>query len=136
MNHSLRVALALACCLQFGNLARGADWPQYRGPNRVDVSTETGLLSSWPEGGPKLLWTYRDAGIGYSGVAIVGERLYTLGDRGEQEFLIAVDNKNVADGTVKEAWSVEIGAKFDFKGNQWSAGPSATRPSTEILSTP
>ncbi len=126
MNHSLRIALAVVCCLPLGNLARSADWPQYRGPNRDDVSTETGLLSFWPVGGPKLLWTYRDAGIGYSGVAVVGERLYTLGDRGEQEFLIAVDIKNVADGTVKEAWSVEIGAKFDFKGNQWSAGPSAT----------
>ncbi|MBL8826148.1 MAG: PQQ-like beta-propeller repeat protein [Planctomycetaceae bacterium] len=126
MNHLLRVALAVTFCLNWGTRAHSADWPQYRGPNRDDVSTETGLLSAWPEGGPKLLWTFRDAGIGYSGVAIVGDRLYTLGDRGEQEFLIAVDVKNATDGSVKAVWSVEIGAKFDFKGNQWSAGPSAT----------
>src|SRR5687767_13242625 len=49
---------------------RAEDWPQYRGPQRNDVSTETGLLEKWPAGGPPLLWTYKSAGIGYSGVAI------------------------------------------------------------------
>ena len=51
-----------------------ADWPQYRGPQRDDVSAETGLLPQWPANGPLLLWTYADAGIGYSGPAIVGDR--------------------------------------------------------------
>jgi hypothetical protein len=31
------------------------DWPQWRGPRRDGISDEKGLLSSWPEGGPKLL---------------------------------------------------------------------------------
>lgn len=107
-------------------LANGADWPQYRGPNRDDVSTETGLLPQWPEGGPPLLWTYANTGIGYSPPAVVGRRLYTLGDRGEKEYLIAVNLQPTRKGTVSEAWSVEIGAKFDWEGNRWSAGPSAT----------
>src|SRR4051812_47288887 len=34
----------------------GLDWPQWRGPNRDGVSTETGLLETWPEAGPKVLW--------------------------------------------------------------------------------
>src|SRR5262249_6922047 len=48
------------------------EWPQWRGPDRSDVSKETGLLTSWPKEGPKLLWTYESAGVGFSGPAIVG----------------------------------------------------------------
>lgn len=106
--------------------ARADDWPQYRGPDLNDRSKETGLLAEWPKEGPKLLATYRDAGLGYSGLAVVGDRLYTLGDRGETEFLIALDLKSAAEGSIVEAWATEIGAKFDFKGNNWSAGPSST----------
>ncbi len=108
------------------SLAWAGDWPQYRGPDRNDRSSETGLLDAWPAAGPALLWTYRDAGLGYSSVAVVADRLYTLGDRGEREYLIAIDLKSIEGGSPKPLWSVELGAKFDFKGNQWSAGPSAT----------
>lgn len=103
-----------------------ADWPQYRGPNRDDVSTETGLAQQWPEGGPPLLWVYPNAGIGYSGPAVVGPMLYTLGDRGEKEYLIALNTQPTRKGPVSEAWAAEIGSKFDWEGNRWSAGPSAT----------
>ena len=58
--------------------ASAADWPQWGGPNRDNVSRETGLLQKWPQGGPKLLWTFRNAGQGYSGPAIVGDVLYCL----------------------------------------------------------
>lgn len=30
------------------------DWPQWRGPERDGISTETGLLQAWPFGGPPL----------------------------------------------------------------------------------
>src|SRR5439155_20368486 len=86
-----------------------ADWPQYRGPERNDVSAEKGLLKQWPAEGPRLLWTFSDAGIGYSGPAVVGERLYTLGGRGENEYLIALDLATVADQTIKEAWATQVG---------------------------
>src|SRR5437868_4075306 len=32
------------------------DWPGWRGPNRDGVSAETGLLTAWPEAGPRKLW--------------------------------------------------------------------------------
>jgi outer membrane protein assembly factor BamB len=63
---------------QFSTLS-GA-WPQFRGPLRDAVSSDTGLLTEWPAGGPPLVWQTRGAGRGYSSVAIVGDRLYTLGD--------------------------------------------------------
>jgi outer membrane protein assembly factor BamB len=69
----------------------GGFWPQFHGPNRDNVSTEKGLLRQWPEGGPKLLWKFSECGEGYSGVAVVGGLIFTVGDFGEQEMLIALD---------------------------------------------
>lgn len=83
-------------------------------------------MSQWPEGGPKLLWKFADAGIGYSGPAIVGDRLYTIGDRGETAYLIALDLKSEKNQSVSEIWAAPIGPKFDWRGNNWSAGSSAT----------
>jgi len=108
------------------SIAQAGDWPQYRGPNRDDVSTETGLLQEWPGGGPPLLWTYTNTGIGYSPPAVVGQRLYTLGSRGGKEYLIALNTPTTRKATVSEAWKVELGVLFDWEGNRWSAGPSAT----------
>jgi outer membrane protein assembly factor BamB len=51
------------------------DWPQFRGPNRDNTSTETGLLRAWPAGGPQVLWKTSVA-EGYAGAAIRGGRLY------------------------------------------------------------
>jgi outer membrane protein assembly factor BamB len=98
-----------------------ADWPQWQGPDRTNVSKETGLLKSWPENGPKLLWTFTKAGVGYSAPAIVGNRFYTMGARGESEFLIVLDAR-----TGKELWAKPIGPTFTFKNNQWGDGPRST----------
>jgi outer membrane protein assembly factor BamB len=58
-----------------GSAAVGGDWPQFRGPNRDNISTETGLYRSWPAGGPKVLWRTAVA-EGYAGAAIKGGRVY------------------------------------------------------------
>ncbi len=98
------------------------DWPQAQGVLRDNKSAEKGLLQEWPEGGPELLWTFDNAGVGYSGPAIVGSRLYMLGARAGKAELFAVD---VESGT--EIWSTPINEEaFDFKGNSWGAGPRAT----------
>jgi outer membrane protein assembly factor BamB len=97
-----------------------ADWPAYRGPDRTGVSTETGLLKAWPKEGPKLLWQSDKAGQGYAGVAVVGGTAYTMGARGKDEHLIALDDKG------GEKWATKIGPSYDWNGNSWSFGPSAT----------
>ena len=124
MNTKLRHLTSLYFLLAAASHA--ADWPQYRGPQRNDISAETGLLKNWPDGGPRLLWTFKNAGIGNSGPAIVGDRLYTIGAQADTESLIALDLRTVRNGTVVEAWRAAIGPTFDFTGNKWSAGPSAT----------
>ena len=81
------------------------DWPQWRGPERNGISHETGLLKEWPKEGPKLYWKITDAGKGYSTPAVVGDRLFLLGNEGlENEFAEAL---SVKDG--KRVWSTRLG---------------------------
>lgn len=102
------------------------DWPQYRGPRRSDISNETGLLKRWPAEGPRLLWTFTNTGIGYSGPSVVGDKLYITGVRDGTEHLIALDLKKTAGGTTAELWATAIGPTYDWEANKWGTGPSAT----------
>jgi outer membrane protein assembly factor BamB len=95
-----------------------ANWPQWRGPNRDGVSKETGLLKQWPADGPALVWKATGAGNGYSSFSIANGKLYTMGVRGDREFVVAFD---VATG--KEAWATPSGSAFrNDRGN----GPRGT----------
>jgi outer membrane protein assembly factor BamB len=101
-----------------GSLAAAGDWPQWRGPDRSGVSQETGLLKAWPDGGPKLLWTFKDAGLGYSGPAVVGDLVYTMGAEDKTEFVLAFNGP-----THKKLWSTPVGPLF-AEGH--GDGPRAT----------
>jgi hypothetical protein len=71
--------IGLVLCLGalgYNNAAQGVDWPQWRGPNRDGVCSETGLLKSWAEDGPKLLWEITGLGKGYSSLSIFDGKLY------------------------------------------------------------
>ena len=101
---------------------RAENWPQMQGVKRNNISAETGLLETWPESGPPLAWTFKNAGIGYSSPAIVDGRIYLMGGRDGKAELFCLDAK---DGN--ELWSLPINEKsFDFEGNTWGAGPRAT----------
>jgi outer membrane protein assembly factor BamB len=66
-------------------------WPQWRGKYRDAISDETGLLQSWPEGGPKLLWKTSGLGKGWSSPVIVGGTIYITGDVGDACTVFAFD---------------------------------------------
>src|SRR5262249_915216 len=83
---------------------RAADWTQFRGPNRDGLSTEKGLLKTWPAAGPELVLTATGLGGGYSSVSVAGERLYTLGNKGNITYLVALDR-----ATGKVLWSSPAG---------------------------
>lgn len=51
----------------------------WRGPTRNGIYPETGLLKTWPQEGPELLWETSDAGKGYSSPVIVGDRIFLTG---------------------------------------------------------
>lgn len=66
-------------------------WPQWRGSRRDGISDEKGLLSSWPEGGPKLLWKIDGIGVGWSCPIIVGQRIYITGDVDDDLVIFALN---------------------------------------------
>ena len=96
----------------------GGEWPQWRGANRDGISKETGLLKQWPEAGPPLAWKTTGAGRGYSSFSVSKGKLYTMGLRGEREFVIAFDFK-----TGKEVWATPHGSAFR---NDRGDGPRGT----------
>lgn len=115
----LFVTGAMVLALSVGVSNRAADdWPQWRGPNRDGHSSERGLLKTWPAGGPPLAWRATGAGEGYSSFSTANGRLFTLGARGDREYVIAFD---MASG--KELWSTPHGRRF---GNDRGDGPRGT----------
>jgi outer membrane protein assembly factor BamB len=80
--------------------AYAQDWPQYLGPSRNSTSPQTGMLRTWPENGPEVLWTV-DLGIGFGGSVVKDGKVYLL-DRDDS----IGDNMrcfNLTDG--KELWN-------------------------------
>lgn len=55
-------------------------WPRFHGPQGENISTDVGLLSEWPQGGPPLVWTAEGIGHGYAGVTASGGLIYTAGN--------------------------------------------------------
>src|SRR3712207_4688742 len=100
-------ALLLLCLCAPPALAQNGEWPQWRGAGRDGLSKETGLLKQWPAEGPPLAWKATGAGRGYSSISIAKGRLYTMGLRGDREFVVAYDVK-----TGKEVWATPRGGAF------------------------
>jgi outer membrane protein assembly factor BamB len=108
--------------------ARADDWPQWRGPERTGVSREMGLLKEWPADGPKLLWKATGMGGGYSTPAVVGDRIYLLGSRDNDEFAMALD---VKDG--RQVWSTRIGGVGPNRGQQYPGARSTPTVDGDLL---
>ncbi len=81
-------------------------WPQFRGPRRDGVSDQRGLLQTWPEGGPKRLWSVENPGRGYSSPIIAQDRIYLTGDVGDELHIFALD----LDG--RPLWTAKNGASW------------------------
>jgi outer membrane protein assembly factor BamB len=99
--------IALACSVQ------AADWPQFGGLNRDNISPETGLADAWPSGGPKVLW---ETGVhdGYSGASIVDGKAYLIDRKGDNSLLRCIDMKSGRD-----LWSVSFSDPGKLKGTRF-----------------
>ncbi|HSO88599.1 MAG TPA: PQQ-binding-like beta-propeller repeat protein [Draconibacterium sp.] len=81
------------------------DWPQYLGPHRNSKSDEKGILRTWPETGPEVLWTV-NVGIGYGGPVVKDGKVYLL-DRDDK----VGDNLRCFElSTGKELWNFAYNA--------------------------
>jgi len=103
----MRRCLALIISILFAVSAlSGADWPQFRGSNSDNISTETGLLRSWPAGGPQVLWETPVA-QGYAGAAIKDGLVY-INDYDETKKEHTVRCLSLADGKEVWRWSYKV----------------------------
>ncbi len=114
---AILTATLCICGQSRGDDSQGDDWPQFRGPQGSGISPQVGLLRSWPEGGPEILWR-RPLGEGFSAISVFGDRFFTLYARDSDEYAASF---RVADGS--EVWRRRIGEKFI---DHWGNGPRAT----------
>jgi outer membrane protein assembly factor BamB len=112
--------LAASCLLSSLCVAavHSASWPQFRGPDRSGVARDESLLDAWPEDGPREVW-HRPFGAGYSSIAVVGSRLFTMSADDSGEYVVSLDT---ADGA--PVWKTRLG---DFVESELGdGGPRAT----------
>lgn len=98
-----------------------SDWPQWRGQNRDGKSLDTDLLKEWPADGPPLAWKIDNVGGGYSAPSITGGRIFGMSNRGEDEIVWALSEK---DGSV--LWATPLGPAFAQRASQGIEGPACT----------
>lgn len=94
-------------------------WPQFRGPNRDNISVEKGLLDQWPADGPKLIWEQQKLGEAFSSVSISDGVIFTMGNQGNTEMLLAMDAESG-----KPKWATKTGGSA-YK-NGMGNGPRGT----------
>ena len=94
------------------------DWSQWHGPRRDNLSPDTGLMKSWPAGGPDVLWSVEGIGKGYSTVSISDGYIYITGIINKKEGVIS---KISLDG--KKVWRKPYAAEW-----YRSYGSSRTTP--------
>ncbi|MGE3310143.1 MAG: PQQ-binding-like beta-propeller repeat protein [Limisphaerales bacterium] len=89
---------------------RSGDWPQWRGPDRNGISSETAWQHTWPADGPKVAWK-AEVGLGYSSVVVADKRLITMGHDDEADTVHAFDAES---GKVlwKHSYPAELGDKY------------------------
>lgn len=101
--------------------ALASDWPQWRGPDRTGLSKETGLLKSWPAGGPRLVWKGTNLGEGHATPSVAGGRIFGMGLRGDEEVVWALSEQ-----TGKELWHTRIAGGVQLDAGQGGYGSRST----------
>jgi len=107
MNYIGKSIFALFFTTTFMSLSAQVQW-RY---DRTGVySKETGLLKSWPAGGPELLWHYDGLGNGYASVTIDGDKIFVTGYHDGKGYLYVLN----LDGTLRN--KIEYGREWDSDG--------------------
>ncbi|MBL7185477.1 MAG: PQQ-binding-like beta-propeller repeat protein [Phycisphaerae bacterium] len=107
--------------------ADGATWPCFHGPRRDNLATDKGLLQTWSQEGPKLLWTASGIGHGYSSVSIGATRIFTAGMIDKQTYVTALDL------TGRQLWQRLNGQSWEASERQPWAVPYAGSRSTPTV---
>lgn len=73
------------------HIAKAQKISEWREDHRTGVSSEKGLLKSWPADGPTLLWTNTDLMKGNASVSFGTDRIFTTGTKDSLDYLFALD---------------------------------------------
>jgi outer membrane protein assembly factor BamB len=112
-NRIFRTITALIFCLVTTNFI-SAQLYEWRGPQRTGIYNETGLLKKWPDGGPKLVWEFNEAGFGYTSATVTDDAVYLTGRKGENDVLTALTPEG------KKKWEIAY-------GKAWTANHDGSR---------
>ncbi len=82
------------------------DWPEFRGPARDGQLANVEIATDWNEHPPHELWRHR-VGPGWSSFAVIGKRLYTQEQRGDDEVVVCYHSD-----TGEELWAHRDAARF------------------------
>jgi len=82
------------------------DVAQWRGANRDGIYNEKGVMTSWPAGGPKMIWHYDGLGQGHASAAVTSSGVYTSGMIDGKGYIFALDLK----GALR--WKKEFGPEW------------------------
>jgi outer membrane protein assembly factor BamB len=83
-------------------IGRAENMDRYRGVNNSGYYSAVALMRSWPQGGPKLLWS-ADPGPGWSNVAVVNDNVYAVGGWTAMLHVYDLDGKPLDTMTVGSA---------------------------------
>ena len=121
------------CVIAFGALVAPAtggaeDWPQWRGPDRLAVWDETGIVDRFPDDGLKVTWRV-PISSGYAGPAVADGRVFVLDwiedptsrTMGGTERVLALDEDS---GAV--LWDYEWHTSYRMLMASYAIGPRAT----------
>ena len=102
-------------------VATASEWPQFGGPTRDFVASESFTPGAWGEMGPEILWR-KELGEGYSGIAVDSDTLYTMFRDGSREVVVAMSA-----ATGDTIWSRAYEAPIpDYMETDRGFGPHST----------
>jgi outer membrane protein assembly factor BamB len=94
-----------------------SDWPQWRGANQDGISRDTDWFARWPAD-PQPAWSAQ-VGVGFSSVAVVQGRVFTMGNRNDVDTVFCLDAE-----TGRVIWSHSYPCALDDL--HYEGGPGAT----------
>ncbi len=122
LSRSVACFVIFSCALLLSplspNCSERAEWPCFHGSGRTNKSAETGLLTAWPDGGPRLLWKVTGLGDGYSTVSVSGGLVFVAGKKDGRTCVFAhdLDGDRVWERTNGRAWATIMSHARSYTG--------------------
>jgi len=111
MTKRLAVVVVVAAVACAAGAMFAADTVRFRGPDAQGRFPDTGLLKTWPTEGPKLLWSAKGLGAGFSSAVVAGATVYVTGQAPSGQgmlFAFGLDGK--------EKWKADYGKEVGKMG--------------------